>query len=1157
MSLSVSIVIVSYNSAATIGPCLESVLATMRPGDDAIVVDNCSRDNTREIVASLRSSPRGERIRLIANPSNNGFSAATNQGIRAGGAPLIVILNPDTIVTTGWLERLAAHLNDGVTAAVGPVSNFAAGQQSVAAHWRGDLPLAIGPEAAADTLYAMNRGRGLVTSLLIGFCLMLRRDVVMRLGGLDERLFLGNDDLELSWRVRQHGHALKIATDVFVYHEGQHSFRTEPGEVTSRLVQESTAALYRILEEHYGPGRVPPPGELWGIDWFTPHRAQFNPSVRFDQLLTLPHARITLTHPLVSIVILTHNQRAYTEECLAALERHTPEPYEVILVDNASTDGTAGWLAELAAADDRYRLICNPTNRGFAVGCNQGLAAARGEYLVLLNNDVIVTPDWLGGLLECHQRNPLAGIVGPFTNNASGIQGLGAAAYDSEGGLDRFATIFRTRNRFRRITSRRLVGFCMLFHRRLYLEIGGLDERFGTGNFEDDDLCLRAAIAGHVNLVAGDVYVHHHGSITFAGAGIDYHASMSGNRRLFQDKWSQPVSDQGQGMRIDACRLREETERQLHAERFQEASSLAGEAHRLYPDDRALQALLSRAMWEAGQWSPTAPCADVSTPFQAMYQARSLMERGGYDDADAILRAAVAHAPSEGELYLMRGELARLKGEQEFASELVLKGFRLSPTASAAVCALAGLCDSVCPSRLLPLVDEAAGVNPESRMLARLRVEMAARCAGAGEVLTAAEQYVERFGCDDRVLEAGIKARRALGAWLAPAAPGKAISLCMIARDEERHIARCLASCRPLVHEMIVVDTGSVDRTPLLAELLGARVLHHPWGSNFSEARNVSLDAAGGDWIMVMDGDETLSTRDYAGFREAVESFSSSDAYSMSTRNYTTSSALEGFNPLDGAYPEEEAGSGWTSSEKVRIFPNRRDIRFKGVVHELVETGIERAGLRVIKHPVPVHHYGNLEKMRQERKQLMYYTLGLQKLNRHGRTPKALYELAVQAAELGRFEEAGALWRELLAAEPELAVGWFNLGYVYLRMGTIDLAQDASMRAIALRPGYQAALANLALCRFCLLEPPRALEELREISRQCAEPAVQVLLHVAWCLCNRLDIGFPGLTMLAAHGRDFTGLLGSTAGLLRGVGRGQEAVVVEALATAIAPGGSC
>ena len=240
---------------------------------------------------------------------------------------------------------------------------------------------------------------------------------------------------------------------------------------------------------------------------------------------------------LTSIIILTFNQLEYTKECVKSIEKQTPESHEIIFVDNGSTDGSVKWLKALARQNKQYKLIENKQNLGFAKGCNQGIEASRGEFILLLNNDVVVSEGWLSGLLECLHHAPAAGIVGPMTNNISGPQQVSSGEYRSVNDLNKYAAQFRKQHHHRRIPLRRIVGFCMLFRHSLADQIGALDESFGTGNFEDDDFCLRAALAGYNNYIAGDVFVHHYGSRSFIGNKIDYSSSMTGNMKIFEEKW--------------------------------------------------------------------------------------------------------------------------------------------------------------------------------------------------------------------------------------------------------------------------------------------------------------------------------------------------------------------------------------------------------------------------------------------------------------------------------------------------------------------------------------------------------------------------------------------------------------------------------------------
>lgn len=244
---------------------------------------------------------------------------------------------------------------------------------------------------------------------------------------------------------------------------------------------------------------------------------------------------------LTSIIVLTHNQWKHTEQCLKSIEQLTPEPHELILVDNASVDGTPDRLHAYASAHENVRIISNSTNRGFAAGNNQGLALARGEYVLLLNNDTIVTEGWLPRMLAVFERYPKVGVVGPMSNYVSGPQLVPNASYKNIDEMEAFAARWAVEHAGESVPCTRMVGFCLLARRAVVDQIGGLDEQFGSGNFEDDDFCIRAALAGYEARIAQDVFVHHTGGQTFKGAGIDYHQSMMHNWKLFKSKWGIPA----------------------------------------------------------------------------------------------------------------------------------------------------------------------------------------------------------------------------------------------------------------------------------------------------------------------------------------------------------------------------------------------------------------------------------------------------------------------------------------------------------------------------------------------------------------------------------------------------------------------------------------
>lgn len=511
----ISVVIVTYNSRPYIGGCLASIQTQTNLSFEIIIIDNNSIDGTRDYLKDLQG------FKVILNDENAGFSRACNQGIRAASGDYIVLLNPDTAVTHDWAWRLLLHFKPGV-GAVGPVSNHAAGLQLSRHYQRAKLGEAD-INAIAERFYAWNKGKGMETKLLTGFCLMLKRSAIEETGLLDEDLFLGSEDLEYSLRLRLKGYRLVVATDVFIYHKAQASFATMLPEQTRRITREGQDKLYAKLETHYGKGKVPSSTELWNMDWFRPSQ------------ITKP--------PLTSIIILTFNQIEYTKACLASIVDHTQVPYEIILVDNGSTDGTRAFLADYAKTHGQCAVILNDENRGFAGGNNQGIEKAQGDYILLLNNDVRVTQDWLERLIAHMEPYPDIGMLGPMSNSVSGPQLVEQVPYGNDmEKMQAFAIDFAHAHAGQTQDVLRLVGYCLLLKREVVDLIGGLDENYGSGNFEDDDLCLRSAIAGFRHVIARDVFVHHFGSMTFKGNAINYNATLEKNRTLFARKWSHIVT---------------------------------------------------------------------------------------------------------------------------------------------------------------------------------------------------------------------------------------------------------------------------------------------------------------------------------------------------------------------------------------------------------------------------------------------------------------------------------------------------------------------------------------------------------------------------------------------------------------------------------------
>ena len=214
---------------------------------------------------------------------------------------------------------------------------------------------------------------------------------------------------------------------------------------------------------------------------------------------------------LTSIIIISYNTLPFTRICVESIRQYTKsDSYEIIVVDNGSNDGSAEWLSEQIDICS----VFNKENNGFPVACNQGLELAKGTELLFLNSDTVVTLHWLENLHQALYSNSNVGAVSCMTNNCANFQQI-SVPYKTLEEMQRFAAAYNCSNPALWQRWMTLVGYCFLFRRAIYEKLGGLDERFTPGNYEDDDYSLRIRAAGYELLLCRDTFIHHFGSISF------------------------------------------------------------------------------------------------------------------------------------------------------------------------------------------------------------------------------------------------------------------------------------------------------------------------------------------------------------------------------------------------------------------------------------------------------------------------------------------------------------------------------------------------------------------------------------------------------------------------------------------------------------------
>ncbi len=245
-----------------------------------------------------------------------------------------------------------------------------------------------------------------------------------------------------------------------------------------------------------------------------------------------------------SIVIPVHNKAEYTAACLHSILEHTPSgDWEIIVVDDCSSDQTPVYLAECQG----IRVLRNDNNAGFIHSCNAGAALARGEYLVLLNNDTTVTPGWLAGLAQGFEYFDRVGVVGARLIYPDGrLQEAGGIIFSDGSGWNFGRNDDPARPEYNFACDADYVsGACLAIKAELFAKLDGFDSHYAPAYYEDTDLCFRVRESGlRVIYHPACTIVHHEGvsSGTDESSGIKRYQAI--NRKKFLERWSAQLRHQ-------------------------------------------------------------------------------------------------------------------------------------------------------------------------------------------------------------------------------------------------------------------------------------------------------------------------------------------------------------------------------------------------------------------------------------------------------------------------------------------------------------------------------------------------------------------------------------------------------------------------------------
>lgn len=273
-------------------------------------------------------------------------------------------------------------------------------------------------------------------------------------------------------------------------------------------------------------------------DTSDPERVSLPPKMAWPSRWGVLNRRFRELWPRASVIVLTHDNLAFSRMCVASILENTEYPnYELIVVDNASQDGTRQEMERVAQLVRPMRVIANDHNAGFGPGNNQALASATGDLFFLLNNDTMVAKGWLTRLAR-HLRDEKLGLIGPATNRTCNEAQIDLD-YQTWAEFQAEARRLSRKHDGERYPIRMPMMFCTGFRRDFFEEVGPLDERYEVGMFEDEDYALRAKAAGYLTAWTPEVYVHHayHASIGKLLPTGDYMRLVELNKSRFEEKW--------------------------------------------------------------------------------------------------------------------------------------------------------------------------------------------------------------------------------------------------------------------------------------------------------------------------------------------------------------------------------------------------------------------------------------------------------------------------------------------------------------------------------------------------------------------------------------------------------------------------------------------
>lgn len=803
---------------------------------------------------------------------------------------------------------------------------------------------------------------------------------------------------------------------------------------------------------------------------------------------TAPHAEVTL-------YLIAGKDLSLTARRLAELSEHGEHNRLCVVLSEEPIVPESDSMDELHDYIDDEDLIFASKDK-LSTELNTHIKLDTNPYVAILWDDVWTATGWMNRMVEHLIFDPSAAIVGTISNIATGRQ---HREFDTDLSYETFGAEsldWRASHNYQRISVSTMSEFCVVFSKTMMAQVGYFDPQLPLLNAAIKDLCIRTKMAGNRTIIAVDT--------------LTYRKNVDSDREdqqlILTKKWNHLIrTDPEWKRKIEQLKLSEAVQRKYYQKGLAEAIALASYEIDLDDMENLLLTTLVELCLDCGQFEEAegycVELLDKSDDSRSLAIAGVVeMGLGNTESAELIANKALLRDSRQAGALNLKGELAANNNENKYAIEcfkkaveadrgygdplanmgtmiweedpgeafeLYYQAFKLAPYKTDIVELFQSAVGQIgCFDEVLPGVAEAIDRYPAVRLLRYIEIEFLLRSEQIERAMSKVVSVLCEFPLDHKFLKPALNIREQLDAIQVNERQIRTptLALCMIVKNEEANIVKCIASITGLVDEIVVVDTGSDDATVSLAKIMGAKVSHHKWKDDFAEARNVYLQRAKSDWILVLDADEVISKRDHRQLRQYIETEDKEQlAYVIITRNYDFNSTVIGWCANKGEYPGEEMGTGWIPTDKARLFPNNAGISYSFPVHEIVEPSLKENGFKLIKIDVPVHHYGKLNFDKTKKKYEIYYQLGVQKLKETGENPYALRELAIQAGLLKKHEESIELWNRFIKLMPDIPEAYVNLSSAYARLGKYQEAFKTAEQAYRLNPKYREAVYNYTL----------------------------------------------------------------------------------------------